>query len=119
MTLLELPKITYIEHKIESLWASDAGRNSNSGKFSGTFVGWFDTIHVDVGKTTQAEMTLIRNAIEKSIIESVTFVDTKNGNTKTEDFYGTAISAKTNKKDNSIYEPFSFDLKAVKKRSDM
>ena len=119
MTLLDLPKITSTEHKIESLWASDAGRNSNSGKFSGTFVGWFDTIHVEVGKTTQTEMTQIRNAIEKSIIESVTFTDSKSGNSKTEDFYGTAISAKTNKKDNSMYEAFSFDLKAVNKRSDM
>ncbi len=119
MTLLDLPKIIDTEHKIESLWASDAGRNSNSGKFSGTFIGWFDTIHIAVGKTTQAEMTQIRNAIENPIIESVKFIDSKTGNYKTEDFYGTAISAKTNKKDSSMYEPFSFDIKAVNKRGDM
>ena len=61
--LSELPKLKRIEHAVEPTWASDAGRNSNSGKFGGTFVGWFDTLKVEIGKTVQSEMTLIKSII--------------------------------------------------------
>lgn len=115
MTLLNLPKIIKIEHAIEPVWASDAGRNSNSGKFSGTFVGWFDTLKINVGKCTQSELTTIRNAIETPVIEDVTFIDTKTGNTRSEDFYGTAIIATYNNLKGK-YEPFSFSLKAISRR---
>ena len=115
INLLSLPKIKSIKHTIEPTWASDAGRNSNSGKFSGTFVGWFDNLEVEVGKTNQSEMTLIRNAIELPIF-SVTFKDTRTGIYKTENFYGTAIGGATNN-NNGMYESFSFSLKAISRRA--
>ena len=105
------------KHSIEGLWASDAGRNSNSGKYSGTFIGWFDKIEVSIGETTQAELTQIRNAIEHPIIENVTFTDTKTGNSKTENFYGTTITAERLK--SGRYKPFSFTLTAIERRTDM
>ena len=113
-----LPRVLKIAHTIEPTWAKDAGRNSNSGKFSGTFVGWFDTIKVNVGRTNQRELTAIRNEIEKPIIENVIFTDSKTGKEKKADFYGTAITGET---DNirGVYKPFSFSLKAVEGRSDM
>ena len=114
MKLIELPKIKEVSHGIEPTWAKDAGRNSNSGRFSGTFVGWFDTLNVSVGKTNQEELTTIRNAIEVPII-TVTFTDSKTGQEKTEDFYGTAITSTTNNV-HGMYEPVSFSLKAVSKR---
>lgn len=110
-------KLKHIEHTVEPTWSKNTGRNSNSGKFSGTFVGWFDTLKVDIGKTNQSEMTSIKNAIEHPIIP-VTFKDSKTGNNKTEDFYGTAITASYNNL-KGRYEPFSFSLKAVSRRSDM
>lgn len=113
-----MPKLKNVEHTVEPTWGPDTGRNTNSGKFTGTFVGWFDTLQLEIGKTTQAEMTAIKNVIEIPIIENVTFVDSKTGNNKTEDFYGTAIKAKRKKK-NGLYEPFSISLKAVSKRGDM
>ena len=115
--LLDLPKVKSIEHKLEPTWGSDAGRNSNSGKYSGTFVGYFDTINVEIGKTNQNEMTTIRNQIDVPIVE-LTFTDSKTGKEKTEEFYGTTISAKTNNT-KGIYEPFSFSLKAIERRDDM
>ena len=118
MNLLSLPKVKGVKHTIEPVWASDAGRNSNSAKFSGTFVGWIDVLEVRVGKTTQTEMTTIRNAIETPIIENVVFKDSKTGNNKTEDFYGTAIGADANNT-KVIYEPFSFSLKGIEVRNDM
>lgn len=116
--LNKLPKLKRIEHTVEPTWASDAGRNSNSGKFNGTFVGWFDTLKIEIGKTNQTEMTSIKNAIEKPIIENVKFKDSENGNNKIENFYGTAIPASYNNLKGN-YEPFSFSLKAIERRSDM
>lgn len=113
-----LPKVKSIEHSVEPTWGPDSGRNTNSGKFSGTFVGWFDTLTIEIGKTTQTELTTIKNAIEHPIIENANFVDSKTGNNKIEDFYGTAIKVKRKNK-NGMYEPFSFNLKAIERRSDM
>ena len=118
VTLLNLPKVTGIENTIEPVWAKNSGRNSNSGKFSGTFVGWFDTLKISVGQCNQTEMTAIRNAIEIPIIQNVTFKDSKTGNNKIEDFYGTAITALSNNT-KGIYKPFSFSIKAVSRRGDM
>ncbi len=115
--LSNLSKLIKVEHTVEPTWAKDAGRNSNSGKFSGTFVGYFDTLKVNVGKTNQAELTAIKDDIEHPII-SVIFKDSKTGNNKTELFYGTAITAAY---DNlkGRYDPFSFSLKAIESRDDM
>lgn len=111
-----LPKLlNNPKHSVEALWADDTGRNSNSGKFSGTFIGWFDKIELPFGKTTQAELTQIKNALEKPIISNVSFTDTNTGNTKTEDFYGTTITAERN--NSQTYKPFSITLIAVSKRS--
>ena len=115
LDIRKLPKVlSNPKHTIEPVWASDTGRNTNSGKFSGTFIGWFDTLDINIGETTQEEMTTIRNAIEKAIVEDVSFTDTKTGQTKTENFYGTAISAE--RLSNTKYKPFSFSLKAISKR---
>ena len=114
----ELPKIlSNPKHSIEGVWASDAGRNSNSGKYSGTFIGWFDQLEISVGETTQEELTIIRNAIEHPIIENVTFIDTKTGTSKTEDFYGTTITGE--RLNSKKYKPFSFSLIAIERRNDM
>ncbi len=116
--LMTLPKVTKVKHAVEPTWGSDAGRNSNSGKFSGTFVGYFDNLNVTVGTTTQEELTKIRNYIEVPIIENVSFLDTKTGKNKVGSFYGTTIEVEINKK-TKRYPSFSFSLKAVSKRSDM
>lgn len=104
------------KHTIEPMWASDAGRNSNSGDFTGTFNGYYDTLEINIGKTTQSELTTIRTAIEVPII-TATFKDTRTGIDKTEDFYGTAIGVE--RLNSQSYKPFSFSLKAVSKRDDM
>ena len=52
MRVEDLPKCITINHSIESLWADDTGRESNSGKYSGTFIGWFDKLEINIGSTT-------------------------------------------------------------------
>lgn len=113
--IYSLPKVISVEHTIEPVWASDAGRKSNSGKFTGSFVGWFDILKVSVGKCSQTDMTTIRNTIETPIVEDITFKDSKTGSDKTENFYGTAITALTHNT-KKVYEPFSFSLKAISRR---
>ena len=121
--LMNLPKITKVKHSVEPTWGSDAGRNSNSGRYSGTFIGFFDKLEISVGKTTQQELKEIRDRVEVAIVENVTFLDSKTGNNKTENFYGTAIEVEiistkmaNNKKK---YPPFSFTLTAIARRDDM
>lgn len=110
-----LPKLlNNPKHTVEPLWASDTGRFSNSGKFSGTFIGFFDNVELSFGKTTQEEMTQIKNALEVPIIEDASFTDSNTGNTKTEDFYGTAITAE--RLNRYLYKPFTIKLIAVEKR---
>lgn len=123
VNLMNLPKITGIKHSIEPLWASDAGRNSNSGKYSGTFVGYFNKLEVSVGRTTQYELQQIRNNIEVPIIENVTFLDSKTGTNKTDNFYGSTITTelKSIKMGNNrkTYPSFTFSLTAIERRNDM
>ena len=42
-------------------WSSDTGFNTLSGKFSGTFKGYVTDLQINFGRTTQAEMTQIKN----------------------------------------------------------
>lgn len=117
VVIKNLPKcLSNPTHSIEPMWASDAGRNSNSGTFSGTFNGWYDTLEINIGETSQAELTNIRQQIETPTI-TATFLDTRTGNEKTEDFYGTVIKAERLRE--GYYKPFNFSLKAIKKRDDM
>ena len=118
VTLNDLPKVTEVSHTIEPTWDKDSGRIANSGKFVGTFVGFFDTLEVKVGKTTSAEMVTLRSNIDVPIIENVTFVDSYTGQTSTRDFYGTSITA-TYTRIGGYYKPTSFKLKALERRSDM
>lgn len=113
----QLPKaLSNPKHTIEPVWGEDAGRFTNSGKFVGTFVGWFDTLEIAIGTTTYEEMLTIRKAIEKPII-SVTFYDSRTNKNRTADFYGTAITAE--RKNGLTYKPFTFSLKAIEARDDM
>ena len=111
--------ITRFTDKPEPLWASDSGRNTNSGKFTGTFVGYFTNLHIEVAPMTDEEMDDFKAIFEVPIIEDVTFPNSSNdGQPYTEDFYGTAIeAAKTDW--NGKYESFSFDLVAVEARNDI
>lgn len=111
--------ITRFTDKPEPLWAGDSGRQSNSGKFTGTFIGYFTNLHIEVAPMTEQEMTAFKAIFEVPIIEDVTFPNSSNnGNNYTEDFYGTAIEATKNDW-NGKYESFSLDLVGVEKRNDI
>ena len=105
-----LPILTH-EHTLEPLWGSDTGRNSNSGTYSGTFIGYFSQLVIEFGKTTQEQMTEIKNKFEKPTT-NVKYLDSNTGMWKTEEFYGTAIKAKEDEW-NGKYKSFSITLTAI------
>lgn len=106
----KIPLLTH-DHTVEPLWASDTGRNSNSGSYSGTFIGYFSQVIIEFGKTTQEQMKLIKDNFEHPIIE-MKYKDSYTGNWKTEEFYGTAIKSKLNNWEGK-YLPFSITLTAT------
>lgn len=110
------PFLTH-QHSKEPTWASDTGRNSNSGKFGGTFIGYFSQLVLEFGESTQEEMTEIKKNLEHPIVE-VTFLNSDDGKWRTEEFYGTGIPAK---KDNweGDYKSFSLTLTAVNEFDDI
>ena len=111
--------ITRFSDKPEPLWAGDTGRQSNSGKFTGTFIGYFTNLHIEVAPMTEQEMDNFKAIFEVPIIEDVTFPNSSNnGLPYTEDFYGTAIEAVKTDWDGK-YESFSLDLVGVEKRNDI
>lgn len=111
-TLSQTIPITNFSHTLEPLWAGDTGRNSNSGKFTGTFIGYFSQLEIEFGWSNQTQMDAITSNFESATI-SLTY-PTKDGTTKTETFYGTAITGKV-RKWNGKYEPFSIKLTGVAK----
>ena len=118
-TLSQTYPILSFKDTPEPLWGTDSGRNTNSGKFSGTFIGYFTKIHIEVGPMTKTEMQNFKAIFEVPIIENVTFPSSsKGGANYTEDFYGTSLEAETKYWDGK-YEGFGFDLIAVEARNDI
>lgn len=114
--------ITLFRDTPEPLWADDTGRQSNSGKFSGTFIGYFTNLHIEVGPMNKTQMKNFKAIFEVPIIEDVTFPNSSNGGEPyTEDFYGTSLAGESKNwnDDNIYYEGFSFDLVAVEARNDI
>jgi len=117
MNIKEISKtlpILSFEHTKEPMWESDAGRNSNSHKFSGTFAGYFSQCIIEFGKTTQNQLSEIKKYFEIPIF-NMTYPDSDTGEEFTEEFYGTAIKAKKDSWDGK-YLPFSITLTGVNEK---
>lgn len=121
LNLESLPKLKNpYKHTVESLWADDTGRESNSGKYSGTFIGFFDTLELEFGETNQSEMEELREKLMLPILDDLTFKDTNTGLPKTEDFIGpSSIPGETINYKRNRYKGFTIKLSAVESRSDM
>ena len=120
--LAETYPVTMFRDTPEPLWGDDTGRNSNSGKFSGTFIGYFTNLHIEVGPMNETQMKNFKAIFEKPIIENVTFPNSSNGGVDyTENFYGTSLAGATKNWNSQHiqYDGFSFDLTAVEARNDI
>lgn len=115
--LIDLPRLIDYSCGEEPYWGEDAGRNSMTGDFSGTFNGYYTTIDLSFGKCTQQELYAIKQVLQKPIFP-LTYPDpdTQNASDKTENFYGTVIKpTKTNL--NGKYEPFTVQIVGTTKKS--
>ncbi len=99
----------------EPLWGSDAGRENMKGTYTGTFKGYFTTITLNFGKTTQDEMKIIKQTFEKPTF-SFTYPSDIDGNDTTETFYATAISSEKESLKGK-YLPFEITLVATEGRT--
>lgn len=112
--LVDFLKLCKFNITAEPLWGTDAGRENMIGTYTGTFVGYFTNITLNFGKTTQEEMTFIKDTFEKPIF-NFTYPSEKTGQEVTEAFYGTAIKAEKESLKGK-YLPFDITLVATKRR---
>ena len=110
-----LGKIIIYEVNDEPLWGDDAGRETMDGAYSGTFIGYFTKIVINIGKLKQSEMTNIKNKFKTPFVE-VSYTNPDNGNKVKEKFYGAALSAKILKI--GRYDQQQITLVAVKRQVD-
>lgn len=114
-----LPKlINPYSHILHPEWGKDTGRNTNSGKFSGSFVGWFDQLTLTFGRHNQTEHTQILNELGIATRE-IKFLDTKTGTYKTEWFYLDSIETETTNYHKSYYNQMTITMTAISRRGDM
>lgn len=106
------------KHNINPVWGPNTGRNTNSGKFTGSFVGWFDQLILEIGRHNQTEHTSIINTLGVQTIE-ITFKDTKTGSDKTEWFYLDTIESELENYKKGYYAPMTITMTAISKRGDM
>lgn len=106
--------ITEFSHTLEPLWASDTGRNSNSGKYTGTFIGYFSQVKISFGKLNINQMKYVRSLFDNPTI-MLKYPDSATGTDTTEEFYGTAIKSDTNRL-GGLYETFDITLTAINRR---
>ncbi len=95
-----VPGITSIVTGPEPQFGDGTGRNAMDGHFSGTFTGYFTTLEIKFGITSDSEFNLIKQLLEHPFLDNVQFtlekdMDTyKQGDLFTEDFYnGQAIKS--------------------------
>ena len=88
-------------------WSSDAGFNTNSGKFTGTFKGTYPKFTMKFRKLTPAEITYLTNNIFRKVEQTVTYDDPD----------GTRKTIKTHKGDLQLdfhgigkSDPFQYEL---------
>ena len=117
-TLTRIPKLLDYESVPEPLWADDTGRLTRDGDFSGTFIGYFTTLNLSIGDTTQEEYSLLCQMFQVSSapICTVSYIREDTGELYQESFYGVALKAK---KDRYLgkYKSFEISLTAISKRT--
>lgn len=89
-------------------WATDTGRSTITGKFSGTLIGVFPKITFTLGTLSNNDASTLYSIFDAAIV-SATYYDTKTKTMKTAQFYcGDVIdkikSAKTMKHDQTQIE---------------
>ena len=117
-----VPGITKLTPGPEPLWGDGTGRNALDGHYSGTFIGYFDTLEVEFGIVSDEEFNLIKKLLEHPFLEGVQFSlekdmgDYKQGDLFTEDFYNGAAIKSSPLACGGYWEGFTATLTAIDRR---
>ena len=95
------------------LW-KDSDRNM-SGDVRATLIGIFPKIQMEVGYTTQAEMSELTKLLDKDFF-TVTWFDVRTQNTVSAKYYAGDYDVELDSKSKGRYKPFSVSLVPVSKR---
>lgn len=90
------------------LWGSDTGRNM-AGSMKGTLVGIFPKITLEVGYTSDDDMSTLENILDMAVI-SVTYYSNKYKTTLTADYYASDYDENLGRKEDMTYAPFTVSL---------
>lgn len=95
------------------LW-KDSERNM-SGDVRATLIGIFPKIQMQVGYTTQEEMSELTQILDKDFFE-VTWFDVRTQSTISAKYYASDYDVELDSKSKGRYKPFSVNLVPVSKR---
>jgi hypothetical protein len=108
-----IPHVVSYKINRAKLW-KDSDRNM-SGDVRATLIGIFPKIEMQVGYTTQEEMSQLAQLLDKDFFE-VEWFDVRTQETVTTNYYAGDYSVELDSKTRGRYKPFSVSLVPVSKR---
>lgn len=110
---ITIPHIVSYKIGRAKLW-KDSERNM-SGDVRATLIGIFPKIQMEVGYTTQEEMSQLTQILDEDFF-TVTWFDVRTQSTVSADYYASDYDVELDSKSKGRYKPFSVSLVPVKKR---
>ena len=108
-----IPHVVSYKISRAKLW-KDSERNMN-GDVRATLIGIFPKIQMEVGYTTQAEMSELTALLDKAFFE-VEWFDVREQATVKAQYYASDYDVELDSKTRGRYKPFSVSLVPVSKR---
>lgn len=108
-----IPHIVSYKVSRAKLW-KDSDRNM-SGDVRATLIGIFPKIQMEVGYTTQEEMSQLTQILDKDFF-TVTWFDVRIQETISTQYYASDYDVELDSKSKGRYKPFSVSLVPVSKR---
>ena len=108
-----IPHIVSYKIGRAKLW-KDSDRNM-SGDVRATLIGIFPKIQMEIGYTTQEEMSQLTQLLDKDFF-TVTWFDVRIQETVSEKYYASDYETELDSKSKGRYKPFSVNLVPVSKR---
>lgn len=108
-----IPHVVSYKISRAKLW-KDSERNMN-GDVRATLIGIFPKIQMEVGYTTQEEMSELTALLDKAFF-TVTWFDVREQQTVSAQYYASDYDVELDSKTRGRYKPFSVSLVPVSKR---
>lgn len=110
---VRIPHIVSYKVGRAKLW-KDSERNM-SGDVRATLIGIFPKIQLEIGYTTEDEMSALTAILDKAFFD-VTWFDVRMQGTTTAKYYASDYDTELDSKSKGRYKPFSVNLVPVSKR---